>query len=144
MIEYKTGTDIIDWKSITDLYGKIGLVAGFGKKRDQKKIREAFLNSFKVVTAWEENKLVGAGRLLSDGVCYGMIFDVGVLPSFQKKGIGEKIMNELMNGNEHIYIHLTSTFGNEAFYSKLGFKKHKTAHAKYPHKSEYLEDYQYS
>ena len=54
MIEYKTGTDIIDWKSITDLYGKIGLVAEFGKKRDQKKIREAFLNSFKVVTAWED------------------------------------------------------------------------------------------
>ena len=59
MIEYKTGNDIIDWKSITDLYGEIGLVAGFGKKRDQKKIREAFLNSFKVVTAWEGDKLVG-------------------------------------------------------------------------------------
>ncbi len=90
MIEYKTGTDIIDWESITGLYGEIGLVAEFGKKRDQEKSREAFLNSFKVVTAWEGDKLVGAGRLLSDNICYGMIFDVGILPSFQKKGIGKR------------------------------------------------------
>jgi len=78
--------------------------------------------------------------LISDGVCYGMIFDVGVLPSYQNKGIGKGIMNELMKGNEQISIHLTSTFGNEAFYGKLGFKKHKTAHAKYPRNSEYLEN----
>jgi predicted N-acetyltransferase YhbS len=37
-------------------------------------------------------------------------------------------------------IHLTSTFGNEEFYKKLGFKKHKTAYAKYPFQSKYLED----
>ncbi len=49
-------------------------------------------------------------------------------------------MNELMKGNEHICIYVTSTFGNEPFYSKLGFKKHKTAYAKYPYESEYLED----
>ena len=139
-IECKTGSDIIDWESIANLYGEIGLVAGFGKKRDLKKIKEAFLKSFKVVTAWEKDKLVGAGRLLSDGICYGMIFDVGVLPSFQKMGVGKKIMNELMKGNENICIHLTSTFENEAFYNKLGFNKHKTAYAKYPYKSEYLED----
>lgn len=139
MIEYRSGTDTINWESITDLYGQVGLVAEFGKKRDQEKIKEAFLNSYKVVTAWKGEKLVGAGRLLSDGVCYGMVFDVGVLPSFQKQGIGKGIMTELMKGNEHIYIHLTSSFGN-LFYRKLGFKKHKTGHAKYPYESEYLED----
>ena len=37
-------------------------------------------------------------------------------------------------------IHLTSTFGNEDFYKKLGFKKHKTAYSKYPFPSKYIED----
>ena len=48
-------------------------------------------------------------------------------------------MEALLRGNEHLLVYLTSTFGNEGFYSKLGFKKHKTAYAKYPCESEYLE-----
>ncbi len=140
MIKYKTGIDRIDWESITDLYGEVGLVAGLGKNRELEKIREAFQNSYRVVTAWKDQKLIGAGRMLSDGVCYGMIFDVGVLPVHQKQGIGKGIMKELLLGNENLSIHLTSTFGNEKFYGNLGFKKHKTGFAKYPYKSDYLED----
>ncbi len=140
MIEYKTGTDTIDWEAITDLYGEVGLVAGLGRRRDLEKIREAFEHSYRVVTAWEGNRLVGAGRLLSDGVCYAMICDLGVLPAYQKQGVGRGILNALQKDNEHLSFHLTSTFGNEAFYKKLGFKKHKTGYAKYPYESEYVED----
>lgn len=144
MIEYKIGTDNIDWKGITSLYGEVGLVAGFGKKRDLHKIRESFLKSFRVVTAWEGKKLVGAGRLISDGICYGMIFDLGVLPTHHRQGIGRGLISELLRGNENLFIHLTSTFGNENFYRKLGFKKHKTGFAKYPIESEYLENWKIS
>ena len=140
MIEYKTGLSDIDWESLTALYHETNLVVGLGKKKDLNKIREAFENSYKIVTAWESSKLVGAGRLISDGVCYGMIHDVGVLPSYQRAGIGKKIMSMLLEGNDHLYIGLTSTFGNEDFYYKLGFKKHKTALAKYPNESRYLEN----
>jgi|SaaInlLV_10m_DNA_2_1039722.scaffolds.fasta_scaffold85204_2 hypothetical protein len=62
MIKYKTGADKIDWDSITSLYGEVGLVAGLGKKRDLDKVQEAFENSYKVVTAWKGQKIVGAGR----------------------------------------------------------------------------------
>ncbi|MCG8377081.1 MAG: GNAT family N-acetyltransferase [Chlorobiales bacterium] len=139
MVQYKTGTDPIDWEALGDLYEEIGLVAQFGKKRDLEKIRQAFQSSYKVVTAWKKGKLVGAGRLLSDGLCYGTIYDVGVFQACRKQGIGKGIMEALLRGNEHLLVYLTSTFGNEGFYSKLGFKKHKTAYAKYPRESEYLE-----
>ncbi|MCG8341959.1 MAG: GNAT family N-acetyltransferase [Chlorobiales bacterium] len=139
MIEYKTGADGIDWEALGDLYEEVGLVAQFGKKRDVEVIKKAFQNSRRVVTAWKEGKLVGAGRLISDGLCYGTIYDVGVLELYRGQGIGKGIMATLLEGNEHLLIYLTSTFGNEDFYEKLGFKKHKTAYAKYPHESEYLE-----
>lgn len=138
-MKYYQGTDKIDWEQLTELYGEIGLVAGLGKTKNLEKIKEAFKNSYKVISAWDEKKLVGAGRLVSDGVCYGMIFDVGVLPEYQKKGIGKEIMLKLMEGNGHICIHLTSTFGNEIFYKNLGFYPHKTAMSKYPYKSDYLK-----
>jgi len=140
MIKYKTGTDVINWESLTQLFFETDLVVGLGKDKNLIKIKEAFLNSYKVVTAWDGDKVIGAGRLISDGVCYGWIHDVGVLPDLQKKGIGRNIMKELMTGNESLLIGLTSAFGVEEFYYKLGFKKHKTALAKYPGKSIYLED----
>lgn len=124
---------------LTELYGAVGLVANHGKKKESNIIREAFQASQKVVTAWSKDILVGAGRMLTDNICYGSIFDVGVLPSFQKQGIGRSIINELLKGNEHLCIHLTSTFGNEQFYKQLGFARHKTAMAKYPYATEYLE-----
>ena len=140
MIEYKTGTDPINWESLIDLYFETDGVVGLGKERNLVKIKEAFLNSYKVVTAWEGVQIIGSGRLISDGVCYGWIHDIGIHPDYQKKGIGKGLMNELMNGNETLLIGLTSAFGAEEFYYKLGFKKHKTALAKYPGKSIYLED----
>lgn len=140
MIKYKTGTDVINWESLVQLYFETDLVVGLGKERNLKKIKGAFLNTYKVVTAWDGEKIIGAGRLISDGVCYGWIHDFGVLPEYQKKGIGRNIMAELMQGNERLLFGLTAAFGTEEFYSKLGFKKHKTALAKYPGKSIYLED----
>ena len=140
MIKYKTGTDVINWESLVQLYFETDGVIGLGKEKNLKKIKKAFLNTYKVVTAWDGDKIIGAGRMLSDGVCYGWIHDFAVLPNYQKKGIGRNIMSELMHGNESLLIGLTSAFGAEEFYYKLGFKKHKTALAKYPGKSIYLEE----
>lgn len=140
MIVYKIGVKDMDWIQLFKLYEKAGLLGRFVKNNELNKIQLAFEASYKVVTAWDGEILVGAGRMLSDGICYGAIFDVGVLPEYQKKGIGKGLMQELLNGNEHMPIHLTSTFGNEAFYKKLGFKKHKTAFSKYPFATNYVEE----
>jgi len=140
MIEYKTGNDVINWESLIQLYFETDGVVGLGKEKNLIKIKEAFLNSYKVVTAWEGDKIIGAARLISDGVCYGWIHDVAVLPDLQKKGIGRNIMQKLMKGNDSLLFGLTSSFEAEKFYYKLGFKKHKTGLAKYPGSSIYLED----
>lgn len=136
----KVGMESVDWVQLSALYREVGLVAGLGKKGDLPGIRRAFEASTKVVTVWLGDRLAGAGRLISDGVCYGAIFDVGVVPEFQGQGVGKRVMSELLFGNEHLCIHLTSTFGNEPFYRKLGFKRHKTAMALYPFESNYLEE----
>ena len=107
MIEIKTGTDLIDWTSLVNLYFATDGVIGLGKEKNLIKIKEAFLNSYKVVTVWEREKIIGAGRMISDGVCYGWIHDMAVLPEYQEQGIGRKLMEELLNGNESLLIGLT-------------------------------------
>ncbi|MBX4267259.1 GNAT family N-acetyltransferase [Clostridium estertheticum] len=140
MISYKIGLECIEWPQLFNLYEKVGMLKRFIESKEFNKIQSAFQVSYKVVTAWEENTLVGSCRMLSDGICYGAVFDVAVLPEYQKKGIGKGVMRLLLKGEEHMTIHLTSTFGNEGFYKKLGFKKHKTAYSKYPFESKYVED----
>jgi len=140
MISYKIGLEYIDWSQLFSLYEKVGMLRRFIENRESDKIQSAFQVSYKVVTAWEGNTLVGSCRMLSDSICYGAVFDVGVLPEYQKKGIGKGLMRLLLKGEEHMTIHLTSTFGNEGFYKKVGFKKHKTAYSKYPFESKYVED----
>ena len=140
MITYKIGLTDMKWSHLFNLYEKAGLLGRFVKNKEFNKIQAAFEKSYKVVTAWDGENLVAAGRMLSDGICYASIFDVGVLPEYQKQGIGKGIMLELLKGEEHMPVHLTSTFGNEEFYKKLGFKKHKTAHSKYPFKTDYVEE----
>lgn len=140
MIIYKVGLSEMDWEQLFHLYEKVGLLGRFVKSKEYGKIKIAFERSYKVVTAWDGEILAGAGRMLSDGICYASIFDVGVLPGYQKKGLGKGLMNVLMDGEGHMPVHLNSTFGNEEFYSRLGFKKHKTAYSKYPFSTDYVED----
>ena len=115
-------------------------------KRDPKfsqTVSAAFAASFAVVSAWQGDRLVGFGRMISDGHMYSSIFDVVIDPDYQNLGYGKKIMQMLIAKAPHTCIHLTSTFGNDLFYRKLGFRKHKTAMALYPKalaKSPYLSD----
>lgn len=139
MIRYERGTSNVPWQELYALYDQVGLVANLAARKEYAVIRTAFEQSFRVVTALEGDRLVGAGRMLSDGLCYGLIVDVGVLPAHQKRGIGKGIMSALVEDVPDLRIYLTSTFGNEPFYEKLGFRKHKTAYALLPGPSDYVE-----
>jgi histone acetyltransferase (RNA polymerase elongator complex component) len=83
------------------------------------------------------------GRILNDDERLGDEFDYlrcrrnRAVP---KKGFGKRIMKELMARAPGSRFYLTSTFGSEDFYRKLGFKKHKTAFALYPSESPYFEE----
>lgn len=140
MIIYKTELANDEWEKLVDMYDATNMFLGLGRARDLETIRRAYEKSHKFVTAWESGVVVGGGRMISDGECYGWIHDVAVLESHRKQGIGEGIMKKLLEDNEHMLIGLTSSFEAVDFYHKLGFKKHKTAMAKYPGPSDYLMD----
>lgn len=139
MINYKIGYEVIDWSTLINMYIQVDGVIGLARKGDIETIKQSFKNSYKIVTVWDGDKIVGAGRLLSDGYCYGWIHDIGVLPEYQKQGIGKGIMDKLMDVKRPLLFGLTSSFTGVEFYKNLGFKKHKTAMAKYPGDSDYLE-----
>jgi len=54
-------------------------------------------NSYIMVTAYDNDTLVGFGRIISDGIIHAFIVDVIIHPKYQGMGYGKYIQNELIN-----------------------------------------------
>jgi hypothetical protein len=50
--------------------------------------RRTFEASHTMVFVYRAAQLIGFGRAISDGAYQGAIYDVAIVPEFQKKGIG--------------------------------------------------------
>jgi len=134
-IRLSNDTNDISWEELARVYE----LAGLGKIRVPDKIELAFRNSLLKVFAFEENRLVGAGRALSDGVWRAAIYDVAVLPEYQSLGIGSRIIEYLVQNACVDVITLYAAPGKEAFYEQFGFRKMKTAMAIMPNPVERRE-----
>lgn len=110
------------------------------KRNDFEVFQKAYESRDIVLSIWSGGQLVAFGSMLSDWTMNSVIYDVVVTKNFERKGYGKQVMDELMKRAPGSRFSLTSTFGSEEFYKKLGFKKHKTAFALYPNASPYLED----
>lgn len=78
------------------------------------------------VCAFEQDVLVGMGRVLGDGVFTFYIGNVMVRPEYQNQGIGKKIMEQIMsylreNAAPGAIANLMSIQGKENFYQQFGF-----------------------
>lgn len=89
------------------------------------KLKRAIGKSWRVMSAYDDEELVGFGRLLSDGVLYAVMFDVIVLPARQREGIGGEIVRYLLwecvdAGIPDVL--LFSARGTADFYRRFGFE----------------------
>lgn len=92
-------------------------------------VENAINTSAIIKKAIVDNKTVGMGRVLGDGMYY-FIVDIVVSPEYQGNGIGKKIVNEIIKEienrtqeNQSCSINLISLNGKEEFYEKCGFIK---------------------
>lgn len=87
-------------------------------------LNQAIINSLDVITAWQNQRLIGLIRTVGDGQTILYIQDLLVAPGFQQQGIGTKLMQQVLNKHKNIRQKLllteneTQTF---SFYQKQGF-----------------------
>ena len=74
------------------------------------------------ITAYDEKELVGCLRILSDGYYFGTITELLVLPKYQKKGIGSRLLT-LSKDNTPTMLYFGAQPGAEGFYEKNGCQK---------------------
>ncbi|MGO4378682.1 GNAT family N-acetyltransferase [Pseudoduganella sp. RAF19] len=117
-------TNTLDWEELSALY-----YASLGPK-DPPRLKLTFSNSMFKLFAYDDGKLVGAGRALADGMDCSYLCDVAVLPSHQGTGLGKAIVAHLLEKSRgHKKIILYAVPGKENFYRQFGFRRMTTAMA---------------
>jgi len=93
-------------------------------RRTADELAQAIRRSWLFLGAYREGKLVGAGRVVSDGVQYAVIFDMIVAPEQQGRGIGTAILRHFLRRCESAGIRDILLFAAEGvapFYRRHGF-----------------------
>jgi len=87
-------------------------------------LHKALLASHRLVTAWDDTKLVGLGNAISDGYLVVYYPHLIVLPDYQGRGIGTQLMRMLMAHYDGFHQHMLVADGRALdFYRKCGFER---------------------
>jgi ribosomal protein S18 acetylase RimI-like enzyme len=84
-----------------------------------------FINSTLVVSAWDNNKLVGVIRVLSDKIIRSNIYDLVVLPEYQSQGIGRTLLKKCLDKFPDTAWVIETTKERQSFYEQFGFNENK-------------------
>ena len=87
-------------------------------------LEEACANSLCVIGAYDNEKLVGIIRAVGDGRTIVFVQDIIVLPEYQRKGIGTKLLKAVMGKYHDVYqmeLLTDNTEKTKAFYHSVGF-----------------------
>ena len=106
---------------ILNLYNAVGWCS-YTNRPDM--LKHAFEHSLKILGAHDKEKLVGIIRAVGDGYSVLFIQDILVLPEYQRKGIGTKLLNSMLEIYPDIYqtqLVTDSTEKTVAFYKSCGF-----------------------
>ncbi|NWK84284.1 GNAT family N-acetyltransferase [Staphylococcus sp. GSSP0090] len=126
-IKYEHQFDINDVDELVRIYHKN---RWYG--HHQEEVITLFNTATHVVIAKSEGKVIGFARAMSDGVFNATIYDVLVDVAYQSKGIGYRIVNEMVAYLGSLScIQLIANTETEPFYEQLGFRKLKTGMAIY-------------
>ena len=106
---------------IMNLYKSVGWCS-YTERPDM--LRKAFEHSLKILGAHDGEKLVGIIRAVGDGYSILFIQDILVLPEYQRKGIGRKLINAMLELYPDVYqteLATDSTEKTVAFYKSCDF-----------------------
>lgn len=112
---------------IVDEFNQLTEAVGWGR-RENAIVEEALKYTLYSVCVYDEDKLIGYGRVIGDKTIFLHIHDVMVRPDYQGIGIGTGIMNTILDKvneyrrvNPGIRVYLGASKGKEGFYEKFGF-----------------------
>lgn len=110
---------------VIELYDNAGLPR---PTNDKERIQQMFDNANLVVTAWDNDLLVGVSSSITDWVWACYLSDLAVRDNYKKAGIGRQLINLTKEkvGNQSMILLLSVPTAME-YYPKVGFEKQESS-----------------
>ena len=107
-------------------YQQLRIAAGLSAKTAEAAAK-GLPNSLFAVQVLLGDDVVGMGRIIGDGGCFFQVTDIAVLPAHQGKGLGKRIMREIMQFIEtevppSAYVSLIADGQAQDLYAQFGFR----------------------
>ena len=125
-VELKFDCANVNWTFVSETLRRAGMAT-----RPPELLQKAFLASAVVVFAYVDGQPVGFGRAISDGAYQAAVYEMAVVPEFQRQGIGAQIMRAILDRLPGCNVILYASPGKEDFYRKLGLRWMKTGMARF-------------
>lgn len=122
----------VNWEMVAELYW-VGMVGGESRPEGREweeyvqRTRGEFEGSDVVCLVMSDGRCVGGGHAVSDGARDAAIYGVVVHPEFRRRGIGIRIVQELLKDLEGVSVLLNSSEMAASLYARLGFQPLKRA-----------------
>ncbi|ATO44635.1 GNAT family N-acetyltransferase [Loigolactobacillus coryniformis subsp. coryniformis] len=120
-IWFKEDLRNVDFTRVTELLNHFGL-----SDANEQVQYATFKNSHGVLFAYADEELIGCSRVLSDGISQAAIYNVAVAEAYHHKGIGQKMVQRLIQRYRHCNIILYTHPKTVSWYQHLGFKRMNT------------------
>ncbi len=119
----REGTEGISGDLLKELYISVGWANALLPSWLNEKFEIALRNSAWAYTVWDDERLIGLIRIVSDKVMVATVLDLVIHPDYQGKGIGSKLMELSMRKLPHGNWFSHTTSNNYRFYERFGFAK---------------------
>lgn len=118
MIEYSNNLESINEDQLS------GFFVSWPNPPSEKTFLKLLKNSYKVIMAKDQGRVIGFITAISDGVLSAYIPLLEVLPDYQGRGIGHELVLRMKEELSHLYmIDLICDEGLISYYEKLGMTK---------------------
>lgn len=108
----------VDYERLIILFNEVGWN---DKTKDMDRLKAMVDNSQIVITAWDDQEMVGFARCTTDFVFNGQINNVVVDSRYRGKGIGKELITGILN-NSKMVTYMLRGEESEGFYKNLGFE----------------------
>ncbi|WP_154838440.1 GNAT family N-acetyltransferase [Staphylococcus sp. Marseille-Q1834] len=115
-------TEVPEAKAYCDLRVKAGM-----SPKSQEAAHKGLPNACFTITIYDDEKLIGMGRLIGDGGTAFQIVDIAVDPDYQGQGYGRQILEKIMAYIDSVaekgtYVSLIADYPADKLYEKFGFQ----------------------
>ena len=122
---------VID-KNISALdFQKLIVSSGINRRTDLDRISKMIENADLIVSAWDNNHLVGIARVLTDFSDVAYLADLAVDKDYRQHGIGRNLVAKVEErlGHDLSIVLLASEYAKD-YYKKLGYEPHPRGYIK--------------